>query len=222
MVRKMLRLIAVAMVVCSVFGCKKNSQKQVMDHVPLSYSEVQSVLDMEVPDDGPIQQEKLISRNEVSYYTLTSISGIDLYSEISQKGPSSISCEGCAWAYSWDFLWKWDTRDVSGVCSVNWINSKVYFSYHLPLWVREKEAPILFRQRYSEWMCGVWLSVNRRTLVVLQEIALLERNVMSFPKERCADLDRRIKTEGALTMANINSKIGALPPGESREWMRDY
>lgn len=204
-----------------MFGCKTKSGRQVMDHEPISESEYQAVLDMEIPDDGPLKHEKLIYRNEINYYTLASTTGSDLHSEIDKKGPSSI-CSNCSWAYTWDFIWKWDTNESNGLCSAKWVNAKVYFDYHVPLWVREQEMPLQFRERYSEWMKGIWTNINQRTVIVLQETALLERNIMAFPKQDCAQLDRQIKTEGTLAKARIDTRISAFVSSGSRDWMFDF
>lgn len=210
------------LIIAAMFGCKKKSGQQVMDHEPISESEYQAILDMEIPDDGPLKQDKLISRNEINYYTLTSSTGSNLYSEIREKGPSSPTCENCAWLYTWDFIWKWDVKEGGGLCSVNWINARVSFGYNVPLWVREQEMPLPFRQRYSAWMKDVWSRINQRTVIVLQETALLERNIMALPKQDCAELDRRIKTEGTLTTARIKTGIDAVASGGTRDWMFDF
>ncbi len=219
--RKTLWPVITLLIVTAMFGCKKNSGQQVMDHVPISESEYQDILDMELPDDGPLQYEKLIYRNSINYYTLTSSTGSDLHSEIGGKGPSSI-CKDCSWAYTWDFIWKWDTNEGDGLCSAKWINAKVFFDYHVPLWIREQEMSLQFRQRYSTWMKEIWTNINQRTVIVLQETALLERNIMALPKQDCAALDRRIKAEGTLTTARINTGLDALASGGSRDWMLDF
>ena len=210
------------LVIATMLGCKKTSDKQVKDHEPISESEYQAILDMEILDDGPLKQDKLIASNEINYYTLTSSTGRNLYSEIMEKGPSSPNCENCAWSYRWDFIWKWDINESGGQCSVKWINAKVWFSYNIPLWVREQEVSFPFRQRYSEWMRDVWSRINKRTVIVLQETALLERNLMELPRQNCAELDRRIKTAGPLTSARINTRIEAVAKGGARDWMFDF
>lgn len=193
-----------------------------MGHQPISESEYKDIINIKLPDDGPIEQEKLISGNDIFYYTLTSTTGPNLYSEVSKKGPSLPTCENCAWSYSWSLLWKWDVKEDGVICSMNWANVKVSFNYRMPLWLQEQEASPQLRQRYSIWMKDSWLRINKRTARILQEAASLERSIMALPKQNCAELDRRIKSEGFGTMNKIKTEIDPLPLGGSRTWMYDF
>lgn len=222
--RKFVWLLVASFVIAGLCGCQKKSRGQVKEHEPLSESEYLLTQNLDLPTDGPIVH-KLIYRNDINHYTLAALAGRELHAEIAAKGPSSICKSNCSWAYVWTFLWKWDTRKRGGACSINWINTKLYIDYHVPLWVRESQAAPNFQLRYAAWMREGWSYLNTRIAIIIQESALLERTVMMLPEQDCEALDRRVKSEGVLAQARIDTRIAALSKEAamaSRDWMLDF